>query len=153
MSNSLWPYGLQHTRPSCPSPFELAQTHVHWVGDAFPPSHLLLPLSPANLNFSQHQGFFSQWVSYSHQVAKVLEFQISSSPSNEYSRLISFRIDWFDSRSLQGTLKSLLQHNSKASILLCSASFIPTLTSIHGYWKNHRFDCIDLSWQSNVSAF
>ena len=76
-----------------------------------------------------------------HQVAKVLELSISL--SNEYSGLISFRIDWFDLLAVQGTLKSLLQHHSsKASILRCLAFFTvqPTLTSIHDYWKNHSFD-------------
>ena len=63
-------------------------------------------------------------------------------PSNEYSGLISFRIDWFDFLAVQGTLKSLLQHHSeKASILQCSAFFIAQLsTSIHDYWKNHGLD-------------
>ena len=132
---------------------ELAQTHVHWVGDAFPPSHLLLPLSPPALKFSQHQGFFSSELVIHIRWPYYWSFNLSSSPSNEYSGLISFRIDWFDSLSVQGTLKGLLQLSLKAAILWCSASFIPTLTSIHDYWKNHRLDCIDLSWQSNVSAF
>ena len=63
------------------------------------------------------------------------------SPSNEYSGLISFRMDWLDLLAVQGTLKSLLQyHSSKASILRCSAFFIvQTLTSIHDYWKNHGY--------------
>ena len=74
---------------------ELAQTHVHWVSDAIQPSHPLSSSSPPAFNLSQHQGHF-QWVSSSHQVAKVLEFSFSISPSNEYSGLISFRIDWFD---------------------------------------------------------
>ena len=69
-----------------------------------------------------------------------LSFSIHS--FNEYSRLISFRMDWFDLFAVQGTLKSLLQlHNSKASILQCSAFFMcSTLTSICDYWKNHSFD-------------
>ena len=75
--------------------------------------------------------------------------------SEEYSGLISFRIDWFDLLAVQGTLKSLLQHHSsKASILGCSAFFyVPAVTPIHDYWKNHSFDHTDLCWQSNVSAF
>ena len=93
-------------------------------GDATQPSHLLLsPSSPA-FNLTQHQGLF-QWVSSSHQVAKVLEFQFQHQSFHEYSGLISFRMDWFDLLAVQGTLKSLLQHHSsKASILRCSASFI-----------------------------
>ena len=74
--------------------------------------------------------------------------------SHEYSGLIFFRIDWFDLLTVQGTLKSLLQHHSsKASILQCSAFFNgPTLTSTHDHWKNHSLDYMDLCWQSNVSA-
>ena len=107
---------------------ELAQTHIHWVGDAIQPSHPLSSPSLA-LNLSQHQGLF-QWVSSSHQVAKVLEFfSFSISPSNEYSGLISFRMDWLDLLAVQGILKSLLQHHSsKASIHWCSAFFVVQLS-------------------------
>ena len=70
---------------------KLTQTHVHWVGDVIQPFHHLLSPSPLAFNLSQHQGLF-QWVSSSHQVAKVLEFYFSISPSNEYSGLISFRM-------------------------------------------------------------
>ena len=63
-------------------------------------------------------------------------FSFSISPSNEYSGLISFRMDWLDLLAVQKTLKSLLQHyNSKASILLGLAFFIVRLTSVHDYWK------------------
>ena len=79
MSYSLRPHGLQHARLPCPSPvLELTQTHVHWVGDAIQPSHPLLSSSPPAFNLFQHQGLF-KWVSYSHQVAKVLEFQLQHS--------------------------------------------------------------------------
>ena len=106
---------------------EFTQTHVHWVGDAIQPSH---PLSAPSLafNLSQHQGLF-KWVSSSHQVAKYWSFSLSISPSNEYSGLISFRMDWLDLLAVQGTLKSLLQpHSSKASILRCSAFLIVQLS-------------------------
>ena len=66
-----------------------------------------------------------QWVNSSHQVAKVGTFGFSTNPSNEYSGLISFNTDWFDLLVVQGTLKSLLQHHdSKGSILQCSAFFM-----------------------------
>ena len=74
MSDSLQPHGLQHTRLLCPSPTP-TQTHVHWVSDAIQPSHPLSSPSPPTFNLSQYQGLF-QWVSSSHQVAKVLEFQL-----------------------------------------------------------------------------
>ena len=72
---------------------------------------------------------------------KYWHFNFSISPFNEYSGLISFRMDCFDLLTLQGTLKSLLQHNSTASILLAlSFLYSPILTSIQDYWKNHSFD-------------
>ena len=90
---------------------EFTQTHVHWVGDVIQPAHPLLSPSPPTFNLSQLQGLF-QWVSSSYQVAKGLEFQLQLSPSNEYSGLISFRIDWFDLLVVQGTLKTLLLYHS-----------------------------------------
>ena len=111
-------------------PPERAQIHVHWVGDAISPFHPLLTPSPFAFNLFQHQGLF-QLVNPSHQVAKVLEFQLQHSPSNEYSGLISSRMDWLDLLAVQGTLKSLLQHHSsKASILQCSGFFIVQLSLI-----------------------
>ena len=93
-----------------------------------PSIHLILSSpSPPAFNLSQHQGLF-KWVTSSHQVAKVLESQPRHQSSNEYSGLISFRMDWLDLLAVQGTLKSLLQHHSsKASILQCSAIFIVQL--------------------------
>ena len=85
------------------------QTHVHWASDAIQPSHPLLSPSPA-FNLSQHQGLY-QWVSTSHQVAEVLEFQLQHQ-SFQWTPRISFRMDWPDLLAVQGTLKSLLQHHS-----------------------------------------
>ena len=110
----LW-YSMDCSTPCFPvlhSLLELAQTHVHWVGDAIQPSHPLSSSSPLALNLFQHQGLF-QWVGSSHQVAKVLELQLQLQ-----SFQWIFRVDFL---AVQGTLKSLLQHhNSKASILRCS---------------------------------
>ena len=108
---------VQHQLP------ELAQTHIYWVGDAIQPSHCLSSPSPPAFNPSQHQGLF-QWVSSS-----PMYWIFSICPSNEYSGLISFRIDWFELLAVQGTLKSLLQyHSSKASILQHLALFIVQLS-------------------------
>ena len=106
---------------------ELAQTHVHWVGDAIQPSHFLSPSSPV-VNLSQLQGLF-QWVRGALCIRwpKYWSFGFSISPSKEYSGLISFRIDWFDLLAVQGTLKSRLQH--------------------------HNLKASNLWWQSDVSAF
>ena len=108
---------------------ELAQTHVHWLGDATQPSHLLLSPSYPAFNISQHQGFFSNELALCSRWPKYWGFSFSISPSNEYSGLISFRIDWFDPLEVQGTLKSLFQHcSSKASILRFSAFFMVHLS-------------------------
>ena len=107
---------------------EFAQTHVQWTGVAIQPSCPLSFPSPPAFNLSQQQGLF-QWVSFSHQVAKVLEFSFSISPSNEHLGLTSFRIDWLYLLAVCGTLKSLLQyHNPKALILWHSAFFMVQLS-------------------------
>ena len=107
---------------------EFTQTHVNWVGDAIQPSHLLSSPSPPAFNLSQHQGLF-QWVSSSQQVAKYWSFSFSISLSNEYSGLISFRMNWLDLLAVQRTLKSLLQHHtSKPSILQHLAFFMVQLS-------------------------
>ena len=107
---------------------EFAKIHVHWVGDAIQPSHPLSSPAPPAFSLSQHQGLF-KWVSYSHRWPKDWSFSFSISPSNEYSGLISFRVDWLDLLAVQGTLKSLLQHHSsKASILQHSAFFLVQLS-------------------------
>ena len=96
---------------------------------------LLLPPSifPSIRVFSNESVIPIRWPKY-------WSFSSSISPSNEYSGLISFRMDWLDLLAVQGILKSLLQlHSSKASILQCFL-YGPTLTSIHDYWKNHSFD-------------
>ena len=108
---------------------ELAQTHVHWVSDTIQPSHPLSSSSPLPLPsifpsirvISDESALCLRWPKY-------WSFSFSISPFNEYSGLISFRIDWFD-LAIQVTLKSLLQHhNSKALILWCSAFFIVQLS-------------------------
>ena len=125
MSDSLWPH--DYSTPGFPVYHylpKLAQTHVHWVGDAIQSSRLLSSPSSA-FNLSQHQGIF-QWVSSLHQVARVLDLHFIFSPSSEYSGLIYFSIDWVDPLAVQGALKSLLQyHSSKASIFSAQPSLWP----------------------------
>ena len=114
--------------PVHPQLLEFTQTHVHWVGDAIQSSHPLSSPSPPAFNLSQHQCLF-QWVSSSCQLAKVLEFQLQHQSFQWILGLISFRINWLDLLTVQGTLKSLLQHHSsKASILWHSAYFIVQLS-------------------------
>ena len=89
VSNSLRPHEPQHARPPCPSPTPRAgQIHTHQAGDAIQPSHPLSSPSPPTFNLSQHQGLF-KWVSSSHQVAKVLEFQLQH---QSFQRV--FRVDF-----------------------------------------------------------
>ena len=93
MSNSLQPHGLQHTSLLYPSPtLGTTQTHIHCVSDAIQPSHPLSSPSLPIFNLSQHQGLF-RWVSSSHQVAKVLEFQFQH---QSFQRIFSsdFLYDW-----------------------------------------------------------
>ena len=143
MSDSLRPLGLRGM-PGLPVHHqlpELTQTHDLWVGDAIQPSHPLSSPSPPTFNLSQHQGLF-KWVSSSHQVAKVLEFQLQ-----HQSFQWIFRTDFLwdglvgapccprDSQESSPTpqFKSI---NSLALSFLYSL----TLTFIHDYWKNHSFD-------------
>ena len=110
---------------------ELTQTHVHWVGYAIQPSHplssplLLPPIFPSIRVFSNETVLHIRWPKY-------WSFSFNISPSNEYSGLVSFRMDWLDLLAVQGTLKSLLQHHSsKASIFQCSAFFMVQLSHPH----------------------
>ena len=109
---------------------------------------LLLPPSifPSNRIFSNESALRIMCPEY---------WSFSISPSNEYSGLISFTTDWFELLAVQGTLKSLLQHHSSKASILCHSVFFTvqlSCTSIHDYWKNHSFDCMDLCWQSDVSV-
>ena len=130
VSNSLWPHGLQHPRPPCPSPTPGAFSNSCPLSQWFHPtiSSSVIRLSswlqsfPASGSFPMSQFFASQWPKY-------WSFSFNISPSNEYSGLISFRMNWFDLLAIQGTLKGLLQQNSlKASVLRCSAFFIVPLS-------------------------
>ena len=122
---------------------ELAQSHVHWVGDAIQPSHPLFPTSPPAFNLSQHQGLF-QWVSSLHQLAQSIGASASASvlPMNIQ--------DWFPlgltglislmSKGLSRVLfnTSVQKHQSSALSFL----YGPTFISIHDYWKKHDFDFV-----------
>ena len=123
------------------------------IKSVMPSKHLilcrLLLLQPSVLPcirvFSNESVLYIRWSEY-------WSFSFNISPSDEYSGLISVRMDWLDLLAVQRTLNSLFQHHSsKALILRCSAFFTVQLS--HDYWKNHGFDYMDLCWQSNVSAF
>ena len=102
---------------------ELAQTHVHWVSDVIQPSSSVIPFSSCLRLFSPNESVLHIWW------PKYWSFSFNISQSNEYSALISFRMDWLDILAVQGTLKNLLQHHSsKASILWCSALVLVQLS-------------------------
>ena len=142
---------MDYSTPGLPVHYqllELIQTHIHSVGVAIQLSLPLLSPSPPAI-FPSIRVFSNESIL---RIRGPKYWSFSISPSNEYSALISFRMNWLDLLAVQGALKSLLQHHSsKASIL--SLLYGPTLTSIHDYWKNNSFDYTDLCWQSDISAF
>ena len=109
---------------------------------------LLLSIFPSIRVFSNDSALCIRWPKY-------WSFSFSISPSNEYSGLISFRIDWFDLLAVHGTVKSLLQQSQFKSISSSVLSLLygPIVTSIHDYWKNQSFDYMDLCLQSDVFPF
>ena len=129
MSDSLQPHGLQHVRPPCPSPTPRAYSNscplsqwCHPTVSSCRPLLLLPSIFPNIKVFSNESVLHIRWPKY-------WSFTFNMSPSNEYSGLISFRMDWLDLLAVQGTLKSLLQHHSsKVSILQHSAFFIVQLS-------------------------
>ena len=108
--------------------------------------HPLLPPSifPSIRVFYNESVLCIRWSKY---------WSFSFSPSNEYSGLIYFRIDWFDLLAVQGTLRSLQQHSSTASIMLRSAFLMVQFSPIRDYSENRSSDYMDLCRQSDVSAF
>ena len=118
---------------------EFVLTHVHWVGDAIQPSHPLSYPSPPDLNFPSIR-VFSNESALCIRWPKYWSFSFSIIPSNEYSGLISFRMDWFDLLAVQGTLKSPTPQFESISSSMFNFLYGSTLTSIHDDWKNHSFD-------------
>ena len=120
---------------------EFTHTHVHWVGDAIQPSHSLSSPSPPHFNLSMHQGLF-QWVSSSHQVAKVLEFQLQHqsfqwTPRTDliYEGLVGSPCSPRDSQE-----SSPIPQFKSINFSVLSFLHSPTLTSIYDHWKNHSLD-------------
>ena len=114
MSDSLWPHGLQHTRLPYPLPTPGAYSNI---SDAIQPSHPLSSSFPTPSVFLSYRVFSSESALHI-RWSKYWSFSFSISPLNEYSGLISFRMDWLDLLAVQGTLKSLLQHHSLKALVL-----------------------------------
>ena len=131
---------------------EFTQTHDCRVSNAIQLYILCYPLLflssifPSISIFSSESVLHIMWPKY-------WSFSFSISPSNEYSGLISFRIDWLDLLVFQGTLNSVLQYHSSKSINSSAFFYCPGLASVHDYWKDHRFDYTDLCQQSDIFAF
>ena len=152
-SNSLWSHELQHARLLCPSLTTwVLSNSCPWIQWCHPTILFFVkPSSSCPQSFPTSRSFS---MSYHHRWSKYWNFHFSINSSNGYSQLISFRIDWFDLLAIQWALKYLLKyHSSKASILALSLIYGPTHPSIHDYWKNHRFDYLDLYWQNYASGF
>ena len=144
MSDSLWPHELQHARPSCPS----STPRVHsnscpsswWCNPAISFTVHRHPLLLLPSIFSSIRVFSNESVLHIRWPSIGASASFSISPSNQYSGLISFRIDWFDLLAVHGTLKSLLQHHSsKTSILWHSAFFTVQLSQIHTWLLEKPF--------------
>ena len=147
------PRGLQHTRPLCPSPspeVRPSSCPLHWWYDPAISSSdsPILPLPSIFLSirdFSSEPSVYIRWPKY-------WNFSISTSPSNEYSGLISLKIDWFDLLAVKGLWAvPTPQFKGIHSSALC-LPYSPALTTAHDHWEDHSLDYIDLRWQSNVSA-
>ena len=129
MSDSLWPHELQHARPPCPSPTLRVHSNSRpsslWCHPTISSSVVPFSSCPQSLPasvFSNESTFHIRWPKY-------WSFSFSISPSKEHPGPISFRMDWLDLLAVQGTLKSLFQHqSSKPSILRCSAFFTVQLS-------------------------
>ena len=154
VSYSLKSHGLQHTRPACPSPTPGVYSN------SCPLSRWCRPtISSSVIPFSRLQSFPAsvsfQWVYSSHQVARVLKFQLQHQSFQWIFRTDFLLDDWLDLLAVQGTLQVSSPTPQFKSINSSALSFLYslTLTSIHDYWKNHSFDYIDLCQQSNASAF
>ena len=156
MSDSLQTQGLQHAILPCPSLSPRVCPSSCPLNPVMLSNHLilccpllLLPLIfPSIRVFCNDSALNIRWPKY-------WSFSFSISPSNEYSGLISFRIDWFDLFAVQETFKVILQHHtSKASVFQHSAFFMVQLSNpyIHDYWKNYSFDYMDLCQQSDISV-
>ena len=146
-----------HSTPGLPAHYKLpefTQTHAHRVDDAIQPSHPLSSPSPSAPNLSQHQGLF-QWVNSSHEVAKVLKFQLQHQSFQWTPRTYRLQDGLVGSRCCPRDSQGSSPTPQFKSINFSAVTFLysPTLTFIHDHWKNHSLDQTDLCWQSNVSAF
>ena len=132
---------------------QFAQTQP-WVSDDIQPSHPLPPPSPPAFNLSQHQGLF-QWAGSSHQVARSSEVQFSHQFFQWILR-VDFLYDWLvwsPCSPRDSPESSPVSQLESINYLAFSLLYGPNLSSVHDYWKNHSFGCMNLCLQNDVSAF
>ena len=141
VSDSLQPHGLQHAWPPCPSPIPRVYSNSCPLSRWCQSFHPLLSPSPLAFNLSQHQGLF-KWVSSSHQVAKVLEFQLQHQSFQWTPRTDLLWNGLVGSPCCPRVSQESSSTPQFKSINSLALSFLysPTLTSIHDHWKNHSFD-------------
>ena len=156
VSDSLWPHGLQHARLPCPSPSARVCSNSCPLSLGSHPtiSSSVFTFSSCPQSFPVPGSFPISWFLTAGCQNIIGASTSAPSPVNEYSGLISFKIDRFDLLVVQGTLKIRLQyHIRKHQFFGIQPSFRPTLTSIHDYWRKHSFDYRDLCQQSDAFAF
>ena len=137
VSDFFWPHGLQHTRPSCPSPTP-SLLKLMSIESVMPSNHLILycPLFLLSSIFSSIRVFLQE-------VSKYWSFRFNISPSNVYSGLISIRIDCFDLLAIQRTLKSLLQHHNSKALILWHSAFFMVSSDIHTWQLENPYLWLD----------
>ena len=154
MYDSLRPLGLQHARLPCPSPKSRSLLKFMSVELVMPSNHLIfchpLPLPPSIFPsirvFSNESVLCIRWPKY-------CSFSFSISPSNKYSGLISFRMNWLDLLQSKGVSRVFSNTTVQKHWFFGLSLYCPMHKSIHDYWKNHSFYYTDICRQSNVSAF
>ena len=142
VSDSLRAHESQHARPPCPLPTPGVHSNsCPFIGDAIQPSHPLSSPSPPASNLSQHQHL-SQWVSSSHQVAKILELQVQHQSFQWIFRIdcLSDWLVWSPCCPRDSQESSPTPQFKSINSLVLSFLYGTTFTSIHDYWKNHSFD-------------
>ena len=152
LSDSLQPMAC--SVPGLPVPDhlpEFAQVHVHCISDTVQPSHPLTPSSPSAPKLSQHQGLF-QWVGSSHQMPQIPELQLKHQPFQWI-----FRVDcplnwlvWSPCCPRDFQKSSSAPQFEGISFAVLGLFYCPALISVHDYWKNNSFVCMDVCRQSNV---
>ena len=154
MSDSLWPHGLQHTRLPCPSQSPgvcssscpLSRWCHPTISSSVAPLLLLLSIFPSIRVFSNESALCIRWPKY-------WNFSFTIGPSNDYSGLISFWINWLDFLAVQGTLKSLLQHHSWKHQFFSAPPSLLSNSHIHTWLMEKPKLWLDRTcWQGNVSA-